>query len=227
MTVQVGLLLFPQLTQLDLTGPFEVLQRIPGSEVHVLWKDMKPVRADSGLQILPTKTLDDCPQLDVVFVPGGVGQMALMNDGPVLGFLTKQARAARYMTSVCTGALVLGAAGLLDGYDATTHWAYTDLLPLFGARPVHRRVVVDRGRITAGGVTSGIDFALRIVAEIAGEEVAKGIELALEYNPEPPFRSGHPDIADPALVAKARSSVAALHASRRAQAEAWAAKRKI
>ena len=226
MTIHVGLLLFPQLTQLDLTGPFEVLHRMPEAQVHLLWKDTNPVRADSGLQILPSRTLDNCPQLDVVFVPGGVGQMALMTDATVLAFLESQARSARYVTSVCTGALLLGAAGLLDGYDATTHWAYTELLPSFGARPVRRRVVVDRNRITAGGVTAGIDFALRIVAEIAGENVAKAVQLGLEYDPEPPFRSGHPDIADPALVAKARAGVAALLASRREQADAWAMKRR-
>ncbi len=222
MTVHVGMLLFPQLTQLDLTGPFEVLHRIPGAEIHLLWKNKEPVQADSGLRILPTMTLSECPPLDVVFVPGGVGQIPLMSDRPVLEFLAAQAESARYVTSVCTGALLLGAAGLLDGYEATTHWAYVELLPSFGARPVRRRVVVDRNRITAGGVTAGIDFGLRIVAEIAGEDYANAVQLALEYDPEPPFRSGHPDVADPTLVAKARAGVASVLAARRALADAWA-----
>ena len=225
MTLHVGMLLFPRLTQLDFTGPFEVLHRVPGTEVHVLWKDLEPVRADSGLRILPTMTLAQCPPLDVVFVPGGGGQVPLMSDAPVLDFLATQAKSARYVTSVCTGSLLLGAAGLLEGYDATTHWAYMDLLPSFGARPVRRRVVRDRNRITAGGVTAGIDFGLRIAAEIAGEDFAKGIELAIEYDPEPPFRSGHPDVADPALVAEARARVAPILARRRALADAWAAAR--
>jgi cyclohexyl-isocyanide hydratase len=214
------MLLFPGLTQLDFTGPFEFLHRIPGAEVHVIWKDTEPVRADSGLQIVPTTRLDACPALDVVFVPGGAGQMDLMMDPEVLGFLASQAKSARYVTAVCTGSLLLGAAGLLDGYEATCHWAYTELLPMFGAKPVKKRVVVDRNRITAGGVTSGIDFGLRIAAEIAGEETAKAIQLALEYDPDPPFRSGHPDVADPALVEKTRSALTKRLESRRAQAEA-------
>jgi cyclohexyl-isocyanide hydratase len=213
------MMLFPRLTQLDFTGPFEVLHRIPGAQVHVIWKDLQPVPADSGLRILPTTTLVDCPPLDVVFVPGGVGQMELMTDAAILDFLEVQARTARYVTSVCTGALVLGAAGLLDGYDATTHWAYTELLPVFGARHVRKRVVVDRGRITAGGVTAGIDFGLRIAAEVAGEEVARTIQLHLEYDPEPPFRSGHPEVADPALVARTRDRLKPVLEERRAWCE--------
>jgi cyclohexyl-isocyanide hydratase len=224
-TLNVGMLLFPRLTQLDFTGPFEVLHHIPGAKVHVLWKDLAPVSADSGLSIVPTTRLDDCPPLDLVFVPGGIGQMALMEDDPVLDFLAAQGETARYVTSVCTGALLLGAAGLLDGYDATTHWAFTDLLPLFGARFVRRRVVVDRNRITAGGVTSGIDFGLRIAAEIAGDQAAKAIQLNMEYDPEPPFRSGHPDVADPALVEATRLRLRRTLDERRAQAERAVARR--
>ena len=208
MTLRIGMLLFPRLTQLDLTGPFEVMHRIPGAEVHLVWKDLAPVRADSSLGILPTTRIDDCPPLDIVFVPGGAGQIPLMSDDVVLDFLASQSKNARYVTSVCTGALVLGAAGLLDGYDATTHWAFTDVLAVFGARYVHQRVVVDRNRITAGGVTAGIDFGLQIAAEIAGEGVAKAIQLGIEYNPDPPFKSGHPDEADPAVVAKTRQALA-------------------
>jgi cyclohexyl-isocyanide hydratase len=204
MTLQIGMLLYPGLTQLDLTGPFEVLHRIPDAKVHLLWKDTQPVRADSGLGLVPTTTLAECPPLDIVFVPGGTGQVAVMSDAVVLDFLRHHARTARYITSVCTGALILGAAGLLAGYDAATHWAFVDLLPAFGARPVPGRVVVDRNRITGGGVTAGIDFALRLTAELAGEDVAKAIQLGLEYDPAPPFRSGHPDVAEPALVAQLR-----------------------
>lgn len=217
MTLQIGMLLYPDLTQLDLTGPFEVLHRVPDARVHLVWKDMQPVRADSGLALLPTTTLADCPPLDIVFVPGGRGQVALMTDQPVLDFLRSQGRTARYITSVCTGALILGAAGLLTGYDATTHWAFVQLLPAFGARHVPGRVVVDRNRITGGGVTAGIDFGLRLVAELAGEDVAKAIQLGIEYDPAPPFRSGHPDVADPELVAKVRKRLSALTAQRLAQ----------
>jgi len=210
MTLHIGMLLYPGLTQLDLTGPFELMHRIPDARVHLLWKDLQPVRADSGLGLLPTTVLADCPPLDIVFVPGGNGQRALMGDPDVLGFLREQGRTARYVTSVCTGSLVLGAAGLLDGYAATSHWAFVDLLPMFGARPAPGRVVVDRNRITAGGVTAGIDFGLRLVAELAGEAHAKALQLGLEYDPDPPFRSGHPSVADPALVAELRARFAAL-----------------
>jgi cyclohexyl-isocyanide hydratase len=204
-TTHIGMLLYPDLTQLDLTGPFEVLHRIPGAQVHLLWKTLDPVVADSKLAILPSTTLDACPKLDVVFVPGGVGQIPLMQDPGILGFLREQGRGAKWITSVCTGALVLGAAGLLEGYEAATHWAFMDLLPMFGAKPVRRRVVVDRNRITGGGVTAGIDFGLRLAAEMAGEVVAKAIQLGLEYDPEPPFRSGHPSVAEPEIVAKVRA----------------------
>jgi cyclohexyl-isocyanide hydratase len=225
MTLHIGMLLFPRMTQLDLTGPFEVMHRIPGAEVHLVWKDLEPVRADSGLRVTPTTRLSDCPPLDVVFAPGGGGQMDLMTDDLVLDFLARNGASAKWVTSVCTGALLLGAAGLLRGYDATTHWAYTDVLPIFGARFVHKRVVVDRNRITAGGVTAGVDFGLRIVAEIAGEETAKSIQLGLEYDPEPPFRSGHPDVADAALVAKTRAALAPMLERRIALAKEAVARR--
>lgn len=205
MTIHIGMLLYPGLTQLDLTGPFEVLHRIPDAEVHLAWKTREPVFADSKLGLVPTTTLEACPKLDVVFVPGGYGQMALMEDAGVLAFLRAHGQRARYVTSVCTGALVLGAAGLLEGYEAATHWAFMDLLPMFGARPVRRRVVIDRNRITGGGVTAGIDFALRLAAELAGESTAKAIQLGLEYDPEPPFHSGHPDIAEPEIIATVRA----------------------
>jgi cyclohexyl-isocyanide hydratase len=201
MALHIGMLLFPRLTQLDLTGPYELFHRIPDAKVHMLWKTLDPVRTEAGFGLLPDTRLADCPALDVLFVPGGFGQVDLMDDEEVLGFLRKQGAQAKYVTSVCTGALVLGAAGLLDGYKATTHWAYVDLLPRFGATPTKGRVVRDRNRITAGGVTAGIDFGLTMVSEIAGEAVAKAIQLGLEYDPAPPFDSGHPDKADPDVVA--------------------------
>ena len=205
MTLQIGMLLYPRLTQLDLTGPFEVLHRIPDVKVHLVWKDTQPVHSDSGLGMLPTTAFADCPPLDVVFVPGGRGQIPLMTDTVVLDFLRHHAAGAKYVTSVCTGALVLGAAGLLDGYNAATHWAFVELLPVFGARHVPGRVVVDRNRITGGGVTAGIDFALRLAAELAGDDTARAIQLGLEYDPAPPFASGNPEVADPALVAQLRA----------------------
>jgi cyclohexyl-isocyanide hydratase len=201
----IGMLLYPDLTQLDLTGPFEVLHRVPDVRVHLLWKTREPVTAGGGLAIVPTMTLADCPPLDVLFVPGGGGQRALMSDETVLSFLRRQGERAQFVTSVCTGSLLLGAAGLLRGYDATTHWAFTQMLPHFGARPVRGRVVVDRNRITGGGVTAGIDFGLRLASILASESVARSIQLGLEYDPDPPFRSGHPDVADAALVAEVRA----------------------
>jgi len=214
MTIHIGMLLYPGLTQLDLTAPFELFCRIPDAKVHLAWKDTKPVFADSGLGLLPTTALADMPQVDLLFVPGGSGQVAVLTDGEVLGFLREQGARARYVTSVCTGALVLGAAGLLRGYRAATHWAYMGLLPSVGAIPVDERVVVDRNRITAGGVTAGIDFGLRIVAEIAGEPAAKRAQLILEYEPSPPFRSGHPRIAEPAIVEAVKRGISESVATR-------------
>jgi len=207
--MQIGMLLFPGLTQLDLTGPYEVVHRIPDATVHLVWKDTAPVRADSGLAIVPTTTLAACPQLDVLMVPGGFGQVALMDDTEVLAWLQRQAVGARYVTAVCTGALLLGGAGLLDGYRATTHWAFIELLADYGAIPTRERVVEDRGRITGGGVTAGIDFGLVLAARLAGEHVAKAIQLGIEYDPAPPFRSGHPSVAEPEVVAAVRARLEA------------------
>ncbi|SRR5579883_1043220 len=225
MTLQIGMLLFPRITQLDLTGPYEILHRAPQSTVHIVWKDLEPVRATSGLRLVPTTALRDCPALDVIVVPGGIGTADLIADAEIVGWLAAQGRGARYVTSVCTGSLLLGAAGLIDGYDAATHWAYMDILPLFGARPVRRRIVVDRNRITAGGVTAGIDFGLRLVAELSGEDVAKGIQLGLEYDPSPPLRCGHPDVADPALVESVRRVMQPRVDEHRVRAAEWAARR--
>jgi cyclohexyl-isocyanide hydratase len=225
MTLQIGMLLFPQITQLDLTGPIEMLHRVPDSAMHVVWKDTRPVQSASGLHLVPTTTLQDCPKLDVLLVPGGAGTADLITDAAIVDWVATQGRGARYVTAVCTGSLVLGAAGLLDGYEATTHWAYMDILPTFGARPVRKRVVADRNRITAGGVTAGIDFGLRLVAELAGESVAQAIQLALEYDPEPPYRSGHPDVAPPPVVERVRRLMEGRVNAQRAKAKEWAARR--
>jgi cyclohexyl-isocyanide hydratase len=216
---RVGFLLFPDITQLDLTGPYEVLRQMPGAEIHLIWKTRDPVRAVGGLSILPNVTYADCPQLDLICVPGGSGMNALLTDQATLEFLRRQAKGARYVTSVCTGALVLGAAGLLKGKRAATHWMSRELLHHFGATPSDERVVIDGNVITGGGVTAGIDFALKVVAEIAGEDVARGIQLGIEYDPDPPFDSGSPRVAHPELVQKEREKAKTRQAERRAQVE--------
>jgi cyclohexyl-isocyanide hydratase len=199
-SMNIGMLLFPNNTQLDLTGPQEVFSRIPGARVLLVAQSMDAVASDKGLRILPDVARNDCPGLDILFVPGGSGVNALIQDDVWLDFVAWQGRQARYVTSACTGSLALGAAGLLKGYRATTHWLYLPLLQPFGAVVTDGRVVVDRNRITGGGVTAGIDMALRLAAETSGEACAKAIQLAMEYHPLPPFRSGHPSEADPALV---------------------------
>lgn len=222
-TIRIGFLLFPNITQLDLTGPFEVLSMLPGAQMHLVWKNREPVRAGSGLILQPTHTYSDCPPLDLICVPGGAGMNALLTDSDTLDFIRRQAKAARFVTSVCTGALVLGAAGLLKGRRAATHWMSMEFLKDFGAIAVDQRVVVDGNVITGGGVTAGIDFGLRVVAEIAGEAVARRIALAIEYDPQPPFDSGHPRIANPDLVQAVTSAAAARQTERRAQVERAAA----
>jgi cyclohexyl-isocyanide hydratase len=202
---QIGLVLFPQLTQLDLTGPFEVLARLPNADVHLVWKNLEPVVSDIGLKILPTKTFADCPKLDVICIPGGPGMNDLLNDTEVLTFVSEQGANARYVTSVCTGALVLGAAGLLRGYKAATHWASMQFLESFGATPVNMRVCIDRNRITGGGVTAGIDFGLLLAEALADRLTAEKIQLYMEYNPQPPFAAGSPDTAPPAVLAEFRA----------------------
>jgi cyclohexyl-isocyanide hydratase len=200
----IGMLLYPDLTQLDLTGPAQVLSRAPGVKMHYLWKTIEPIPSDAGIALMPTTTFKECPQLDLICVPGGAGQAVLMKDEETLAFLRKQGEGAKYVTSVCTGSLLLGAAGLLNGYKSACHWMYRDFLPAFGAIPVNARVVKDRNRISGGGVTAGIDFALTVVAEIWGEETAKMIQLYLEYNPQPPFNAGSPETAGPEMAAKAK-----------------------
>ncbi len=215
--LNIGFLLFPRLTQLDLTGPYEVFSRLPGgARVRLVWKALEPVRADTGIGLLPDMTLDGCPPLDLVCVPGGPGVAALMEDAEVLDFLRRQAAGARYVTSVCTGALVLGAAGLLRGKRATTHWASRDLLSALGAEPVEARVVRDGNLFTGGGVTAGIDFALAIAAEVAGPEAAQAIQLGIEYAPAPPFDAGTPETAPAGVLDAARARGAAVRAEREA-----------
>jgi cyclohexyl-isocyanide hydratase len=194
--LNVGFVIFPQLTQLDFTGPLQVLSGLPQSATHIVAKSNSPVPSDCGLGLVPTHTFANCPPLDLICIPGGSeGVAGVINDRETIEFVRQQAGSARYVTSVCTGAFVLGVAGLLRGRRATTHWAYADLLPLVGAKHEKARVVKDGNVITAGGVTSGIDFGLAVVAEIAGESTARRIQLGMEYDPAPPFDSGHPDRA--------------------------------
>jgi cyclohexyl-isocyanide hydratase len=206
--LHIGFLLFPRVTQLDLTGPAQILSRVPGAQTHLVWKTRDPVLTDVGFTINPTTTFDDCPPLDVLCVPGGFGIEDLFGDTATLAFLRRQGAHARYVTSVCNGSLVLGAAGLLDGYRSACHWIWLPFLARFGAVPVAERIVRDRNRISGGGVTAGIDFGLALAAELAGEDVARTIQLALEYDPQPPFDAGSPEGAGPDLVARYRALLA-------------------
>jgi cyclohexyl-isocyanide hydratase len=200
----IGFVIFPDLTQLDFTGPLQVLARLPQAVIHIVAKSDAPVPSDCGLSLVPTRTFANCPPLDLLCVPGGKGVIEAISDRDTVEFVRQQAATAKYVTSVCTGAFVLGVAGILTGRRATTHWAYTNLLPLVGATHEPGRVVRDGNVITAGGITAGIDFALSLVAEIAGETTARAIQLGIEYDPLPPFDSGHPDRA-PAAVKSALS----------------------
>ena len=200
--LQIGFLVFPKVTQLDLTGPLQVFSSVPDAKVHLIWKRIEPVASDSVLTLTPTTTFADCPQLDVICVPGGAGTDDMVNDEETLQFLRGQAASAKYVTSVCTGSLVLGAAGLLKGYRAATHWTATEFLALYGATPARTRVCVDRNRVTGGGVTAGIDFALTLVSILIDQPTAQAIQLRLEYNPAPPFNSGSPDTAPAEIVAR-------------------------
>jgi cyclohexyl-isocyanide hydratase len=213
--LQIGLLVFPKVTQLDLTGPVQVFSSVPGAKLHLIWKRIEPVTSDSVLVLTPTTTFADCPQLDVICVPGGYGSDDLLNDEEVLDFLRRQAEGAKFVTSVCTGSLVLGAAGLLRGYRAATHWTAMDHLAAFGATPIKTRVCIDGNRITGGGVTAGIDFALTLVSMLVDRKTAEAIQLRLEYNPAPPFNSGSPDTAPPEVLAVINERVAPYQARRR------------
>jgi cyclohexyl-isocyanide hydratase len=206
--LEIGMLLFPGLTLLDLIGPATVFSWF--SNIHLVWKTKELVHSDIGFAMQPTCTFETCPrELDVLFVPGGFGYQHFMEDADVLGFLADRASSSRYVTSVCSGSLLLGAAGLLKGYKATSHWAARGALSAFGAEPIEARVVVDRNRITGGGVTAGIDFGLVLLAKLRGDDAAKMTQLAMEYDPEPPFNSGSPKTADPETIHLAMSVMAA------------------
>ena len=198
--MQLAFLLFPGITQLDLTGPVQFLSRLPDARIELVWDSLDPVPTDAGFSIMPTATFAQVPRADLLCVPGGMGVAGVINHAPALDWVRQVGAEAEWVTSVCTGALVLGAAGLLQGYRATTHWAWHDLLALFGAEPVQARTVFDRNRATGGGVTAGIDFALALIGRIAGEDLARAVQLALEYDPAPPFDAGSPAKAGPALV---------------------------
>ena len=204
---EVAMLLYPGVTLLDLLGPHTVLAS--NCNVHVIWKNTDLLETDSGIVMKATSTLADCPKdLDVLFVPGG--EFSIMRDEEVLRFLADRGSRARYVTSVCGGSIVLGAAGLLQGYEATSHWTATDKLPLFGATPVKGRVVRDRNRISGGGVTAGIDFGLVLLAELLGEDVAKMTQLMLEYDPAPPFNAGSPEKAGPEILSKLQGTLGSM-----------------
>jgi cyclohexyl-isocyanide hydratase len=200
--LQIGLMIFPKVTQLDFTGPLQVFSSLPDTTVHLLWKRIEPVASDTALTVLPTTSFANCPPLDVICVPGGAGTDDMVNDEEVLDFVRAQSAHSKYVTSVCTGSLVLGAAGLLKGYRATTHWTAMEYLGPYGALPTKTRVCVDRNRITGGGVTAGIDFALTLVSHLVDRPTAEMIQLRLEYNPAPPFNSGSPDTAPPDVLAR-------------------------
>ena len=222
--LQIGSLLFEGVDQIDLTGPFEVLSRIPNSTYRIYGKAAEPVRDLKGLRLTPDAALADAPPLDVLHVPGGFGQEALMEDAEVLAWIRQQAAGARSVFSVCTGALLCGAAGLLKGRRATTHWASFHLLPFFGAIPVDERVVVDGNWVFAAGVTAGIDGALRLAAVLRGDEVAQTIQLQMAYAPEPPFNSGTPQTAPAAILEQARQAVRGITAQREQTARRAAAR---
>ena len=205
--LQIGSLLFDKLDQIDLTGPFEVFSRLPSSTYRIYGKTTAPLRDWRGLRLMADATLAEAPQLDLLHIPGGFGQETVMDDEEILSWIRAQAAGARRVLSVCTGALICGAAGLLIGRRATTHWASFALLPYFGAIPVNARVVADGDFVFAAGVTSGIDGALRVAADLRGQEVAEGIQLGIEYAPEPPFEAGTPETAPPAVLARAKEAM--------------------
>lgn len=218
----IGFLLWDGLTQLDMTGPAQVLSRMPGAKLHYVWKSLEPVMSDCGLALVPTVTLADCPRLDMLCVPGGAPVAPVMRDAEVLDWLRMQAETADLVTSVCTGSLILAAAGLLRGYRAGCYWASGHQLPLFGAEFVRERVVIDRNRITAGGVTSSIDFAFRVIEQLHGRDVAEAVQLSIEYDPQP-LGGGTPMTARPEILAQVQAMMAKRIAEREAEIAAIAA----
>ncbi len=222
--VSVAFLLFPNVTQLDLTGPAQVLSRLGKTKLDLVWKSRDPVPTDAGFSILPTATFTDVSAPDIICVPGGLGVTDVMEDDEAMEWVRRVGADAQWVTSVCTGSLILGAAGLLKGYRATTHWAWHEYLPLFGAEPVTARTVIDHNRATGSGVTAGIDFALALTAAIRGEAHAKLVQLSLEYDPQPPFDAGSPEAAGERLVAAYHDRIASI-APGREEALIAAAKR--
>jgi cyclohexyl-isocyanide hydratase len=216
--IDIAFLVYPGVALLDLTGPYEVLHKLPGGRLHLVAKTNQPVLSDSGVKVCPTATFEEVPRAQALCVPGGAGQIEVMDDQATIGWIRSVAAEASWITSVCTGSFLLGAAGLLRGYRATSHWASLPLLAAYGAKIVEERVVVDRNRITGAGVTAGIDLALHLAARLATTTVAEAIQLGLEYDPQPPFQSGHPRDARPALVETVRARFADRVARRAAQA---------
>jgi cyclohexyl-isocyanide hydratase len=221
MTITVGFLVFPDMQLLDLAGPYEIFSALPDCDIHLFWKTREPLACSAGMLFQPTTTLDDGPLVDVLCIPGGVGINPLLLDKEVQAWVQRQASAARFVSSVCTGALLLGAAGLLAGQRATTHWRYHDLLAEFGAIPVRQRVVRDGNLITGGGVTAGMDFGLVLVAALRGQAAAEEIQLALEYAPEPPFQAGRPEDAPKDTLEVVRRRTETLRAERERMIGAW------
>lgn len=215
--MQIAFLLFPGLTQLDMTGPAQFLSRMPGAKMDLVWKSLDPVMTDAGFAIVPTSTFSSLPKADILCIPGGVGVSDVMNDETAMAWIRSVGADATWVTSVCTGSLILGAAGLLKGYKATSHWAWHHHLALFGAEPVKARTVFDRNRVTGGGVTAGIDFALALIAAVSGEGLAKTLQLGLEYDPAPPFDTGSPDKAGAEVVAAYTAAVRASFPAREAE----------
>ena len=206
--MKISMLVYPDMTPLDLLGPLQAWSLLPGTDIQIVWKNTQPVPTDTGMAVVPTHSFDQAfAEPDILFSPGGAaGTMAVLEDRDVMAFMAERGSRAAWVTSVCTGALVLGAAGLLSGYRATTHWLALDMLPQFGAEPVKSRWVLDRNRATGGGITAGIDFGLAIIAQVAGEQAARNIQLIMEYAPQPPFRCGTPDEADEETIAQVRSA---------------------
>ncbi|MCR9079431.1 MAG: DJ-1/PfpI family protein [Hyphomonadaceae bacterium] len=220
--ISVAFLVFPNVTQLDLTGPAQVLSRLGNVTLNLVWKDTEPVPTDAGFPLLPTATFEEVTRADILCVPGGLGTMEVMQDAQVLDWLRKIAADADWVTSVCTGSLVLGAAGLLKGYKSACHWASVDQLEYFGATPVRERIVEDRNRFSGGGVTSGIDFALALAARIRGEDFARFIQLSIEYDPNPPFDAGSPEKVPPEILDRYYKMIAAAVPDREAKVKAIA-----
>jgi len=223
MAITIGFLVFPGIQLLDLAGPYEIFSALPDCNVHLCWKNRNSLASSAGMQIVPTATLGDDLSFDVLCIPGGIGINPLIGDEAVIAWIRKHALTAKFTTSVCTGAFLLGAAGLLRGKRATTHWRYHDLLAEFGAIPVQERIVRDDNIITGGGVTAGIDFGLTLVTLLYGQTTSDEIQLALEYAPDPSFQSGTPTTASETVLQAVTSRTEALHAQRKSLVAQWVA----